>query len=52
MTLDRRQRALLDAERERCATIAERWRSPYGGPRDLEVAQAIAEAIRAASDDA
>lgn len=35
------------AERERCAKIAESWRSPYGGPRDLEVAEAIAAAIRA-----
>lgn len=33
-------------ECERCAKIAEEWRSPYGSPRDLEVAQAIAEAIR------
>jgi hypothetical protein len=36
-------------ERECCAKIAETWRSPYGGPRDLEVAQAIAAAIRAAN---
>lgn len=32
---------------EECARIAESWRSPYGGPRDVEVAQAIAAAIRA-----
>lgn len=41
--------ALLDAvpaERERCARIAEAWHSPYGGPRDAEVKQAIADAIR------
>lgn len=34
------------AERERCAQIAESWRSPYGGLRDAEVAEAIAEKIR------
>lgn len=32
--------------RETCAVIAETWRSPHGGPRDLEVAQAIAKSIR------
>jgi hypothetical protein len=37
---------LINDERERCAKVAENWRSPHGGPRDLEVAQAIAKAIR------
>lgn len=32
--------------REHCAIIAERWRSPYGSPRDSEVTEAVAEAIR------
>jgi hypothetical protein len=39
-------RAAVAAECERCAEIAENWRSPYGGPRDGEVAEAIAEEIR------
>jgi hypothetical protein len=36
----------VSAERERCARIVETWHSPHGGPRDVEVKQAIANAIR------
>lgn len=36
-----------DAVIEGCAKIAETWHSPHGGPRDVEVKQAIAAAIRA-----
>lgn len=41
--------ARLD-EREQCAKIAETWRSPYGGPRDFEVAEAISAIIRKRSE--
>jgi hypothetical protein len=38
---------IVETERERCAKVAQSWRSKYGGgPRDAEVAQAIAAAIR------
>lgn len=45
--LDKARPMMVLAERKRCAKIAENWRSSYGGPRDLEVAQSIAAAILA-----